>query len=222
MTLTAFQGTPVIDPSSNTAYFFSKGYIGAASTGGVLDGMGNVSLLSDFADNDAGRYLFYAVDVQTLEDKLGFPVLIDGHYADNDNTRYFLGGTILQRPSLVQINGVVVGAFGGHCDLFNYTGKSARSYDLRSNESGPDRKQECLLLSVQLQALVSTYLCISGGPTNTKTGVTSIFAMESSPGAPAPQALDYTSEQGGRAGIWQSGMGISVDEATSRIFFATG
>jgi iron transport multicopper oxidase len=28
----------------------------------------------------------------------------------------------LQRPSLAQIGSVVYGAFGGHCDLFNYTG----------------------------------------------------------------------------------------------------
>jgi len=46
-------------------------------------------------------------------------VLIDGHNADNDPTRYFVGGTVLQRPSLTMINGVVLGGFGGHCDLFN-------------------------------------------------------------------------------------------------------
>lgn len=34
--------------------------------------------------------------------------------------------------------------------------------------------------------------------------------------------LDYTSQSGGKAGIWQSGMGISVDAATSRIFIVTG
>ena len=68
-------------------------------------------------------------------------MLIDGHYADNGNARYefldirssflefltdlpryFIGGTVLQRPSLSMMNGVVIGAFGGHCDLFNYTG----------------------------------------------------------------------------------------------------
>lgn len=39
-----------------------------------------------------------------------------------NQNRYFVGGTVLQRPSLALINGAVIGAFGGHCDLFNYTG----------------------------------------------------------------------------------------------------
>lgn len=45
-------------------------------------------------------------------------------YAESvaDTDRYFIGGTVLQRPSLSMINGVVIGGFGGHCDLFNYTG----------------------------------------------------------------------------------------------------
>ena len=85
-----------------------------------------------------GIYNFYAVDILTLQDKPGYPVPIDGNFADNDNSRqsllsftlffplnvfrYFIGGTVLQRPSLTMINGVVIGAFGGHCDLYNYTG----------------------------------------------------------------------------------------------------
>lgn len=32
------------------------------------------------------------------------------------------GGTILQRPSLLQIGSVIYAGFGGHCDLYNYTG----------------------------------------------------------------------------------------------------
>jgi hypothetical protein len=35
-----------------------------------------------------GIYKFYAVDILTLQDKPGFPVLIDGSFADNDPTRY--------------------------------------------------------------------------------------------------------------------------------------
>jgi iron transport multicopper oxidase len=31
-------GTPIIDPATDTVYFFSKGYLGAASRGGVLKG----------------------------------------------------------------------------------------------------------------------------------------------------------------------------------------
>lgn len=52
-------------------------------------------------------------------------------------------------------------------------------------------------------------------------GVAGIFAMESSPGAPQPQPLDIQKENGGKAGIWQSGMGISTDGISS-IFFNTG
>ena len=81
------------------------------------------------------------------------------------------------------INGVVVGAFGGHCDLFNYTG---------------------MLVAVSTTAGV---------------GVTSLFAMESSPGAPAV-VTDITVQQGGKAGIWQGGMGLATDG--SRFFIATG
>ena len=78
----------------------------------------------------------------------------------------------------------MIGAFGGHCDLFNYTG---------------------MAIAVSKTAGV---------------GVTSIFAMEVSPGAPSPQSLDYTQQNGGKAGIWAGGMGISTDG--NRIFFATG
>ena len=65
---------------------------------------------------------FYAVNLVDLTDRPGFPVLVDGNYADNDHTRYFIGGTVLQRPALTLVNSVVYGGFGGHCDLFNYTG----------------------------------------------------------------------------------------------------
>ncbi len=38
------------------------------------------------------------------------------------NLRYFVGGNVLQRPALITVNGVIIGAFGGFCDLLNYTG----------------------------------------------------------------------------------------------------
>ena len=38
------------------------------------------------------------MDILDLSDRAGFPILIDGHNADNDPTRYFIGGTVLQRP----------------------------------------------------------------------------------------------------------------------------
>lgn len=75
-------GTPTLDSSTDTVYFFSKGYKNGASSGGVPN----------------GQYKFYAVNVNTLDDVPGFPIIIDGHNADNDATRYFLGGTVLQRP----------------------------------------------------------------------------------------------------------------------------
>jgi iron transport multicopper oxidase len=97
--------------------------------------------------------------------------------------RYFVGGTILNRPSLTEVGGSIIAGFGGHCDNFNYTG---------------------MLLSV----------------TKTTGAVTNVIAMEASPGAPSPQALDYTVQGGGKAGIWQSGMGIANDGG--RVFFVTG
>lgn len=100
-----------------------------------------------------------------------------------DSRRYFVGGTILQRPSLTEVGGSIIAGFGGHCDNFNYTG---------------------MLLSV----------------TKTSGAVTNVIAMEASPGAPSPQALDYTVQGGGKAGIWQSGMGLATDG--NRVFFATG
>lgn len=81
------------------------------------------------------------------------------------------------------INGVVIGGFGGHCDLFNYTG---------------------MLVAVS---------------TSSGVGVTSIYAMEASPGAP-PVVSDIMVQQGGKAGIWQGGMGFATDN--NRMFLATG
>ncbi len=102
-------GTPVIDPGSDIAYFFSKTYIPnyrAAGNTGTYNGV----------------YYFHGVNVNTLQDVPGYPILIDGSTSDNAPSKYFIGGTVLQRPSLAQIGNVVYGAFGGHCDLFNYTG----------------------------------------------------------------------------------------------------
>lgn len=98
-------GTPIIDPSTDTAYFWAKSY-----AQGTTSGLYN------------GRYRFHAVNVMTLEEHAGFPVMLDGHTADNDATRYFQAGIQLQRPALNLLNGVVYAGFGGHCDLYNYTG----------------------------------------------------------------------------------------------------
>ncbi|ROV94426.1 hypothetical protein VSDG_05914 [Cytospora chrysosperma] len=98
-------GTPIIDDSTETVYFWAKSY----STG-KTSGLYN------------GAYRFHAVDAVTLEERSGYPVLLDGHQADNDATRYFQGGIQLQRTALNLLNGVVYAGFGGHCDLYNYTG----------------------------------------------------------------------------------------------------
>ncbi|PVH87180.1 WSC-domain-containing protein [Cadophora sp. DSE1049] len=101
-------GTPIIDPATDTVYFYAKTYIPNFRVPGNT-GTPN------------GVYYFHAVNINTLAD-IYPPVLIDGSIADNDPRKYFHGGVILQRPSLTQIGSVVYGAFGGHCDLFNYTG----------------------------------------------------------------------------------------------------
>ncbi|KAH8896901.1 WSC-domain-containing protein, partial [Thozetella sp. PMI_491] len=97
-------GTPVIDSTTDTVYFWAKGYQ-----------PGKTGYMSSV-------YRFHAVDAFTLKERPGFPTNIEGLTADNDNTRYFAGGTHLQRTSLNLINGVVYAGFGGHCDMFNYTG----------------------------------------------------------------------------------------------------
>ncbi|EOO00796.1 putative wsc domain-containing protein [Phaeoacremonium minimum UCRPA7] len=161
-------GTPIIDPATDIIYMFAKGYKNGAASGGVAN----------------GEYKLHALQLPALTDAPGFPVIIDGHRADNDPAKYFIGGTIMQRPALTSLNGVIVGAFGGHCDLFNFTG---------------------MIVSVSKTPNV---------------GVVSIYAMEQAPGAPSPNPTDITSEKGGKAGIWQSGMGLATDG--NRIFVTTG
>ncbi|KAK4207364.1 hypothetical protein QBC37DRAFT_327498, partial [Rhypophila decipiens] len=105
--------TPYIDPQTDIMYFFSKGYKAGKGPGDPNDpGSGAIN----------GVYKMYAVRLPTLVDVPGFPVIIDGSNADNDRTRYFLGGTHLQRPSLVSVGSNIIAGFGGHCDMFNYTG----------------------------------------------------------------------------------------------------
>ena len=102
-------GTPIIDTSSDVVYFFSKTYIPNYRLSG------NTGVFN-------GVYYFHGVNINTLEDIFP-PLLVDGVPADNDPRKYFVGGTVLQRPALTKIGSVVYGAFGGHCDLFNYTGQ---------------------------------------------------------------------------------------------------
>ncbi|KUJ06410.1 uncharacterized protein LY89DRAFT_412163 [Mollisia scopiformis] len=160
--------TPIIDPATNIMYLISKGYIGGASSGGAINGQDK----------------FYAVQLPGLTDVPGFPTIISGN-ADNDPTRYFIAGTLNQRPSLNVIGNTIIAGFGGHCDNFNYTGMAL-------------------------------------GISKTTGDITAMMAMMASPGAPSPQPLNILTQNGGKAGIWQSGTGLAVDSTNSRVFFVTG
>lgn len=160
-------GTPIIDPNTDIMYVFSKGY-----RDGTTSGTAN------------GVYKMYAIRIPSLEDVSGFPVLIDGTTADNDRARYFNGGVALQRPSLTELNGHIVAAFGSHCGRWNYTG---------------------YILSVSKTPGV---------------GPVSMWATEAAPGAPSPQPLELANERGGKAGIWQSGMGLPT--IGNNVYFVSG
>jgi outer membrane protein assembly factor BamB len=88
-------GTPVIDPSTGTAYFFAKRY--ASGTSGPA------------------AYEAHAVDVATGQERPNFPVNISGT-AQNNPLVSFDPTHELQRPGLLLMDGVVYAAFGGHCD----------------------------------------------------------------------------------------------------------
>ena len=60
---------------------------------------------------------------------------------------------------------------------------------------------------------------VVGVSTTPNVGVVTIYAMETSPYA-APVVPDITMQMGGKAGIWQSGFGLSSDGG--RLFLATG
>ena len=94
-------GTPVLDPTTDIVYFFAKSYIPDYRTTGETG-------------PDNGVYYFYAVDINTLEDVPGFPILVDAYSDDDDPDDFFSGGLLLQNPSLVQVDDLVYGGFGGH------------------------------------------------------------------------------------------------------------
>ena len=127
-------GTPTIDPATDIVYFYAKSYIPNyryAGNTGTFNGV----------------YYFHAVNINTLQEIDGYPLLIDGLPADNDPAKVFIGGIILQRPSLTQIGNMIYAGFGGHCDLFNYTGlvvgvditqkKATTSYAMMSGPLAP-------------------------------------------------------------------------------------
>ena len=88
-------GTPVVDTTSNTAYFYSK--------------------------NSAADWTLHAVSTNDLSERPGFPVTISGS-AQNDPTVVFNQTYELQRTGLLLMNGVVYAGFGSHCDVGPYRG----------------------------------------------------------------------------------------------------
>jgi outer membrane protein assembly factor BamB len=94
-------GTPVIDPATNIAYFFSKTYASGSSGPAV--------------------WKMHAVDLANGEEQPGFPKQISGE-AQNLPGVEFNPTQQLQRPALLLMNGVVYAAFGSHCDIQPYEG----------------------------------------------------------------------------------------------------
>jgi hypothetical protein len=94
-------GTPVIDPATGIAYFFSKTYASGSSGPAVWN--------------------MHAVDLSNGAEVPGFPVPISGE-AQNLPGVSFDPTQQLQRPALLLMNGVVYAAFGSHCDNRPYQG----------------------------------------------------------------------------------------------------
>ncbi|KAF1851815.1 uncharacterized protein K460DRAFT_274878 [Cucurbitaria berberidis CBS 394.84] len=103
-------GTPVIYIEYEIAFFYVKSYIEDYRVpGGAKPPLNAV-------------YYLYAVYLETLQDLYKFPLIIDDMPADNDPRKMFLGGLVLQRPSLLLLGDMLYAGFGGLCDAFNYTG----------------------------------------------------------------------------------------------------
>ncbi|KAH9886520.1 WSC domain-containing protein [Xylariomycetidae sp. FL2044] len=98
-------GTGVIDPNTETLYFTSKTYQ-AGYTSGRLN----------------GEYWFHAVDVNTLEERAGFPKTIEGLIFRNNPNRMFQSGNTHQRPGLLQVGQYIYAGFASHCVQYNFTG----------------------------------------------------------------------------------------------------
>ena len=94
-------GTPVLDPNTDIVYFFAKSYIPNLRAEGETGAYNGV-------------FYFHGVDINTFEDVPGFPILLDGYKSDNDPNEMFIGGLLQQDPSLVQVDDLVYGGFGGH------------------------------------------------------------------------------------------------------------
>jgi outer membrane protein assembly factor BamB len=94
-------GTPAIDSATGTAYLLSKTYANGS--------------------NGAAIWYAHAFDLETGDERSGFPVVIAGA-ASNAPSRVFDAERQMQRPGLLLMNDVVYAAFGAHCDEAPYAG----------------------------------------------------------------------------------------------------
>ena len=99
--------TGVIDPNTDIWYLTAKTY---ADQSDKVKGLYN------------GRYWFHAIDVNTLQEKSGFPVALEGTVARNNPARSFNGGIHHQRPALLQSGQYIYAGFASHCVQWNFTG----------------------------------------------------------------------------------------------------
>jgi iron transport multicopper oxidase len=119
-------GTPAIDTTSRTAFFFSKSY---------RDG-------TQGPDRSNAVWYAHALDVDTLDERPNFPVEIQGA-ASNDPSVVFDPFSQMQRTGLLLMDGVVYAGFGGHCDFDDYhgwvvgIGESGDVRALFATEAGP-------------------------------------------------------------------------------------
>jgi hypothetical protein len=95
-------GTPVIDTSSNIAYFVANRYLSGSS--------------------GAMAWYMHAVDLADGHEAAGFPVQISGEAQNLPAGVHFEAPQELQRPALLLMGGVVYAAFGSHCDKAPYEG----------------------------------------------------------------------------------------------------
>jgi hypothetical protein len=95
--------TPTIDLFSRTLFVMS----GTVSTGGVPE------------------YDLHALDLETLADRMGSPVIVKATQALEDGTQFTFNASYeLQRPALLESNGHIYAGFGsyGDCDGHNSRG----------------------------------------------------------------------------------------------------
>ncbi|ORY85564.1 hypothetical protein BCR37DRAFT_242572 [Protomyces lactucae-debilis] len=126
-------GTPVLDDATGIIYFWAKSYLNNVRPGTRANGF-----------NEAGRYLFYAIDALTLAPLPGYPKDPQGAAADNNPKLFFNAGTALQRTALIMKNNVVYAGFGGNCDsptyygwIFGYNVVTGKLVSTWNAQSGP-------------------------------------------------------------------------------------